>query len=595
MSLPKAHTMGRRARRSAGLDQERGPRGRHDRRQEGDPSANDGDRAPEVHRGSTLSAPEPRGALRDGSHPRRRRASSSTWGGPVNRDASRCRITVGPGRGNLPASPSLYPSVVTDATGTAPSGPVPGRFRVVVVVDGRRVPAAVARTIDRMTDVQVDLVGIHIQAPPVRRSPGVRLTALVDRLDRAFFRSRPDAFQLVDLDDAHADLLANTQPALNLDGQLPDLVLDLTSSRGPTSTEGEPRLGIWSLRYGEDSLPLGPAAFTREFSRRSEVAITELVTRDASRDDASGPMFTGSRVIYRSIGSVDPYSPARTRNAAAWKAAEFPARVLADMRAGRTPDVDGAEAPRSLRNEPSTRSAVGLVARMAGRALREAVRRLVERPAWFVAIRVAGPALAVAGPNDMSGFRALEAPPGRFYADPFIVRNPTGAHLFVEDGPLGGGPARIVALDLDSNGRLRSAPCVALEASTHLSYPFVFQDDGEWYMLPETAATGTVELFRARRFPDAWERHAVLLRDIRSWDPTLLRHDGRYWLFATVAASGASDSDELSVYWSESLVGPWHPHPRNPVVSDARHARPAGRILVDGGSLVRPAQDCTGG
>ena len=104
-----------------------------------------------------------------------------------------------------------------------------------------------------------------------------------------------------------------------------------------------------------------------------------------------------------------------------------------------------------------------------------------------------------------------------------------------------------------------------------------------------------VELFRARRFPVEWEPYAVLLRDIRAWDPTLLRHDGRYWLFAAVAAVGASDSDELCLYWSESLTGPWRPHPRNPVVSDARHSRPAGRILVDGGSLVRPAQDCTGG
>jgi hypothetical protein len=36
------------------------------------------------------------------------------------------------------------------------------------------------------------------------------------------------------------------------------------------------------------------------------------------------------------------------------------------------------------------------------------------------------------------------------------------------------------------------------------------------------------------------------------------------------------------------------PHPRNPVVSDARCARPAGAILFENGSIIRPAQDCSG-
>jgi hypothetical protein len=497
--------------------------------------------------------------------------------------------------GNLTANPSPYPIGVTDASGSAGSEPVPGRLRVVVVVDGRTVPAAVARTIDRVANVQVHLVGIRIQSPPVQRSLGVRLTALVDRFDRACFRPSPDAFQPVDLGHAHADLLANAQTAWNLDGQPLDLVLDLTCTGVQPRIDEEARLGIWSLRYGEDSLPLGPAAFVREFKRGSAASTTALVAREGLRTHASGPAFAGSGVIYRSVGDVDPYSPARTRNAAAWKAAEFPARVLTDITAGRSPNLYEAPLPRSSRDRPSARSAVGLVIRMSGRSLREAVRRLVQRPGWFVALRVAGPALAATGPNDMSGFRALDAPPGRFYADPFIVRSPAGAHLFMEDGPIGGGPARIVALDLDSSGRLKSSPMVALEAKTHLSYPFIFQDEGEWYMLPESADTQTVELFKARRFPDEWERCAVLLKNIRAWDPTLLRHLGRYWLFATVAAFGASESDELCLFWSESLLGPWRAHARNPVVSDARHARPAGRILVDDGSLVRPAQDCTGG
>jgi hypothetical protein len=34
------------------------------------------------------------------------------------------------------------------------------------------------------------------------------------------------------------------------------------------------------------------------------------------------------------------------------------------------------------------------------------------------------------------------------------------------------------------------------------------------------------------------------------------------------------------------------PHPRNPVVSDARSSRPAGRPFVRDGCLYRPSQNC---
>ncbi|HRD78851.1 MAG TPA: formyl transferase, partial [Hyphomicrobiaceae bacterium] len=39
----------------------------------------------------------------------------------------------------------------------------------------------------------------------------------------------------------------------------------------------------------------------------------------------------------------------------------------------------------------------------------------------------------------------------------------------------------------------------------------------------------------------------------------------------------------------------WQPHPGNPLVTDARRARPAGELFREGGRLYRPVQDCSGG
>jgi hypothetical protein len=53
-------------------------------------------------------------------------------------------------------------------------------------------------------------------------------------------------------------------------------------------------------------------------------------------------------------------------------------------------------------------------------------------------------------------------------------------------------------------------------------------------------------------------------------------------------------NDELFLFRSDDLLsGQWEPHPLNPVISDARTARPAGRIFEQNGVLYRPSQDCS--
>lgn len=49
--------------------------------------------------------------------------------------------------------------------------------------------------------------------------------------------------------------------------------------------------------------------------------------------------------------------------------------------------------------------------------------------------------------------------------------------------------------------------------------------------------------------------------------------------------------DELHLYYADNPRGPWKPHARNPVVSDVRSARPAGRLYWSKNRLYRPSQD----
>lgn len=113
------------------------------------------------------------------------------------------------------------------------------------------------------------------------------------------------------------------------------------------------------------------------------------------------------------------------------------------------------------------------------------------------------------------------------------------------------------------------------------------------YMIPETRAAGRIELYRERRFPGDWELHSVLLDDVRAADPVIVLIGDRWWMFVSIREPGATSWDELHLYYADSLMGPWRPHCRNPVKSDVRGARPAGRVFEMNGSFYRPAQDCS--
>ena len=112
------------------------------------------------------------------------------------------------------------------------------------------------------------------------------------------------------------------------------------------------------------------------------------------------------------------------------------------------------------------------------------------------------------------------------------------------------------------------------------------------YMIPETRGNRAIELYRAVHFPTVWAQEADLISDIAAVDTTIELLDGRLWMFTSVSNGAYSNSDELWIYFSDSLKGTWKPHPKNPVVSDVQRARQAGMLFHEAGRLIRPSQDC---
>ena len=192
------------------------------------------------------------------------------------------------------------------------------------------------------------------------------------------------------------------------------------------------------------------------------------------------------------------------------------------------------------------------------------------------------------------GWAGLPDDGRRFYADPFPVVWQGRTFLFVEDFEHRLGKGVISVAEFGPEGPL-GPPEPALETPSHLSYPNVFERDGEMWMIPESGASGTIDLYRARAFPFSWTLEARLVEGVVASDATLIEWGGRWWMFATVRDGGGAHSDALHLWSASDFRGPWTAHPRNPVLIDIASARPAGRMFAAGGALYRPVQDCRAG
>lgn len=126
---------------------------------------------------------------------------------------------------------------------------------------------------------------------------------------------------------------------------------------------------------------------------------------------------------------------------------------------------------------------------------------------------------------------------------------------------------------------------IILREKFHLSYPMVFKDNQELYMVPETRQAGEIRLYKASLFPEKWKLEKVLVEGNYA-DATLFKENDEWWMFAL---NGTKD---LYLFYSDSLLGNWLPHPANPIIeNNIKTSRPAGRIIIENGKRYRLAQD----
>ncbi len=175
-----------------------------------------------------------------------------------------------------------------------------------------------------------------------------------------------------------------------------------------------------------------------------------------------------------------------------------------------------------------------------------------------------------------------------FVADPFMIKHDGKWYMFFEvmnsktkQGDIG--------LATSEDGIKWKYDRIVLDEPFHLSYPYVFEYEGKFCMIPAGHRAYGIGLYKATDFPTEWQLQQEIITGAYA-DPSIVRYEGKWWLFACEASAWGT----LHLFYADNLTGPWAEHPESPIVRDNRGiARPGGRVINLNDRIIRFAQDCS--
>ena len=339
------------------------------------------------------------------------------------------------------------------------------------------------------------------------------------------------------------------------------------------------RLGVWTVEYsGHSHLRTGPIGFWEVFAREDSTAFS--VCRYAP-DSGKEVLLRGRLptrhyfVLNRTVllDRAHHYLKALLQRVATPGSAP-PAAAAAAL-----PD-DAAPA-----GMPTALQTLAYAGRMAGAMLRKRVQRLMGKEyCWEVSFARDNWTRAV-----LRDATVIENPSGRYIADPFVIQRDGRDICFVEDYDRTSGRGRISAFEMNGSSSVCLGPVI--EENFHLSFPYLFEFDGNLYMCPESSENRDIRLYRCSGFPMAWKLEKIIMSNVSAADSMLFEREGIWWMLTNIDPCGSGDHcSELFAFHAKSpLDESWTPHANNPLLVDSRSARNGG-LLRDGKTIFRVSQ-----
>ena len=176
-----------------------------------------------------------------------------------------------------------------------------------------------------------------------------------------------------------------------------------------------------------------------------------------------------------------------------------------------------------------------------------------------------------------------------FYGDPFLLKtDDDNLNILFEDFDFEQNYGNLSLMTLDNNFR-QTDQKVLLDTKSHLSYPFIFKENGKIFVFPESSRGRNLLCYEY----DPVNRSLAFVGQIIDkplLDSTILKHNNIYWIFATTNEKPAGY--RMHIFYSDKLFGPYTPHHGNPVRYGYDGTRSAGNFINVDGIIYRPAQNC---
>jgi hypothetical protein len=426
---------------------------------------------------------------------------------------------------------------------------------------------------------------------------------LYRKLDKKLFKVQPDAFkkknilplikgikiiEVKPISTKFSDRF-NKKDIL----KIKDCNLDVLIRLGFKILKGEilsvAKYGVWSYHHGDNDVNRGGPAGLWEVLHNENVTGSTLQILSEELD--------AGKIIYKSF-SQTRNSIYRNNNNSYWKSLSFLPRKLEELhniggvKFLNKVDIENTRlkfysnrffSPKNLTNI----TALKLIALHLSKIIKNKIINIFYIEQWILLFRI---------DNNISKsfwkFAKITPEKDRFFADPFVVEKNSKFYIFIEEFIYMDNKGHISVIEMDKDGKY-SKPVKILNKHYHLSYPFVFNDKGEYFLIPESRSNKTIEVYKSTNFPFKWDFHMNLMQNIEAVDTTLFFYQNKYWLFTNIVENpGSSSVDELFLFHSPVFpTNNWISHPLNPIISDARNARPAGNIFIHNNRIIRPSQN----
>ena len=191
--------------------------------------------------------------------------------------------------------------------------------------------------------------------------------------------------------------------------------------------------------------------------------------------------------------------------------------------------------------------------------------------------------------------KPIVTPKNEFWADPFIVSNKNDNYVFFENYNYKTKKGKI------SCGKIENYKLIeiqdVLEKQYHLSYPFLFRENGNLFLMPETAENNRLEIYKCISFPNKWKLYSTAFIGEKILDCSIYEDEIKQkWLFLNKKTPNSDGCSDLYIYLIDTLkLDKIIPHRDNPVITNSSSGRNAGPIFKEKGKVFRPSQINTDG